>query len=110
MFKLISKGTVHMALSLMQVHCFLYHMIRFDKNVHTFGVDNSSAAHKDNRKKEIWVLGFDLTYRLDEILAPGNNVPKVFQSHRKKLHYNGSNNSFLANGTKCIIIREEAVH
>ena len=39
---------------------------RFGKNVITFGVDNSSSLHADNRKKDILILSKGPTGGLDD--------------------------------------------
>ena len=65
----------------------------FSQNVITFGVDMSSFAHIDNKKKDILVLGKGPTQRLDHTLTT-----KFCLS----LHYNGANGYLFVNGTEII--------
>ena len=41
-------------------------MVPLGKNVIKFGVDMSSSAHIDNKKRDIWVLGKGRTQGLDD--------------------------------------------
>ena len=43
-----------------------FHCVGFCKNVILFGVNNSSSAHADNRKKDHWIFGRGPTDGLDD--------------------------------------------
>ena len=79
----------------------------FGRNVVIFGVDMSSSAHIDNKRKDILVLGRGPTQGLDEHSLTAEKIYSVnFTDHRKKcclsLHYNGANSYLFANSTEII--------
>ena len=68
----------------------------FGKNVIMFGVDMSSSAHVENKKKYILILGEGPTQGLDDTtLTVETKYPINFTEHNKKfclsLHYNRAN-------------------
>ena len=76
----------------------------FDQNVLIFGVDMSSSAHIDNKKKNILVLGKRPAHGLEHTLTAEKmysiNFPVVRKRLCLNLHYNGANFYFFANGTE----------
>ena len=76
----------------------------FGQNAIIFGVDISSSAHIDNKKKDILILGKRPTQGFEHTLT-AEKMPSVnFTVTKKKfclsLHYNGANNYFFVNGTE----------
>ena len=75
----------------------------FGQNVLIFGVDMSSSAHIDNKKKDILVLGKRPTQGLEHTLTAEKMYSINFTVTRKKfylsLHYNGANSYLFVNGT-----------
>ena len=72
------------------------------KNVIIFGVDLSSSAHVDNKKKGISILGKGPTHGLDNTtLTAGEQYTINFTEQHKKfylsLHYNGVNSYLFVN-------------
>ena len=68
----------------------------FGKNVIMFGVDMSSSAHVENKKKYILILGEGPAQGLDDTtLTVETKYPINFTEHNKKfclsLHYNRAN-------------------
>ena len=67
----------------------------FSQNILIFGVDISSSAHIDNKKKDILVLGKGPTHRLEHTSTEEKMYSINFTITRKKfclsLHYNGTN-------------------
>ena len=67
----------------------------FGQNVLIFGVDMSSSAHIDNKKKDILVLGKESTQGLEHTLTVEKMYSINFTVTNKKfclsLHYNGVN-------------------
>ena len=68
----------------------------FGKNVIMFGVDMSSSAHVENKKKYILILGEGPTQGLDDTtLTVETKYPINFTEYNKKfclsLHYNRAN-------------------
>ena len=67
----------------------------FGQNVLSFGVDMSSSAHIDNKKKDILVLGKGPTQGLEHTLTAEKMYLINFTVTRKKfclsLNYNGAN-------------------
>ena len=76
----------------------------FGQNVIIFGVDMSSSAHIDNKKKDILVLGKGPTQGLEHTLTAEKMYPINFTVTKKKfclsLHYNGANSYLFINGTE----------
>ena len=76
----------------------------FDQNVLIFGVDVSSSADIDNKKKDILVLGKGPTQGLEHTLTAEKKYSINFTVTKKKfclsLHYNGANSYSFVNGTK----------
>ena len=74
----------------------------FGQNILIFGVDMSSSAHIDNKKKDILVLGKGPTQGLEHTLTAEKMYSIDFTVTRKKfclsLHYNGANSYLLVNG------------
>ena len=75
----------------------------FGQNVLIFGVDMSSSAHIDNKKKDILVLGKGPTQGLEHTLTAEKMYSINFTVTKKKfclsLHYNGANSYLFVNGT-----------
>ena len=76
----------------------------FGQNVLIFGVDMSSSAHIDNKKKNILVLGKGPTQGLEHTLTAEKMYSINFTVTKKKfclsLHYNGANSYLFVNGTE----------
>ena len=76
----------------------------FGQNVLIFGVDMSSSAHIDNKKKDILVLGIGPTQGLEHTLTAEKMYSTNFTVTKKKfclsLHYNGANTYLFVNGTE----------
>ena len=74
----------------------------FGQNVLIFGVDMSSSAHIDNKKKDILVLGIGPTQGLEHTLTAEKMYSINFTATKKKLclslHYNGANSYLFVNG------------
>ena len=74
----------------------------FGQNVLIFGVDMSSSAHIDNKKKDILVLGKGPTQGLEHTLTAEKMYSINFTATKKKLclslHYNGANSYLFVNG------------
>ena len=69
-----------------------------------FGVDMSSSAHIDNKKKDILVLGKGPTQGLEHTLTAEKMYSISFTATKKKfclsLHYNGANSYLFVNGAE----------
>ena len=79
----------------------------FGNNAIIFGVDMSSSAHANNKKKDLLILGEGLTQGLDDTtLSAGKMYSINFTATKKKfslsLHYNGENSSLFIKGTEII--------
>ena len=76
----------------------------FGENILIFGVDMSSSAHIDNKKKDILVLAKGPTQGLEHTLTAEKMDSISFTVTKKKfcisLHYNGANSYLFANGTE----------
>ena len=76
----------------------------FGSNILSFGADMSSSTHKDNKKKDILVLGKGLTQGLKHRLTAKKIYLIKFTVKRKKiclsLHYNGAISYIFVNGTE----------
>ena len=76
----------------------------FGQNILIFGVDMSSSAHIDNKKKDILVLGKGPTQGLEHTLTAEKMYSINFTEINKKfclsLHYNGANSYLFVNGTE----------
>ena len=76
------------------------------KNVIIFGVDMSSSAKLDNRKKDILILGKGPTQGLEHTLSAEKMYSTNFTNKNTKfclsLHYNGANSYLFVNGTEII--------
>ena len=76
----------------------------FGQNVLIFGVDMSSSAHIDNKKKDILVLGIGPTQGLEHTLTAERMYSINFTVTKKKfylsLHYNRANSYLFVNGTE----------
>ena len=76
----------------------------FGQNVLIFGVDMSSSAHIDNKKKYILVLGKWPTEGLEHTLTAEKMYSISFTVTKRKFclsfHYNGANNYLFVNGTE----------
>ena len=85
----------------------------FGQNVLIFGVDMSSSAHIDNKKKDILVLGKGPTQRLEHTLTAERMYTINFTVTRNNfclsLHYNGANSYLFVNGTKIHKLDSETV-
>ena len=69
----------------------------FGNNVIIFGVDTSSSAHVDNKKKDILILGGGPTQELHGTII---TAEKMYSVNFKCIHYNGANNYLFVNGTE----------
>ena len=71
------------------------------KNEIIFGVDISSSAKIDNRKKDILILGKGPAQGLEHTLSTEKMYSITFTEHNKKfclsLHYNGENSYLFVN-------------
>ena len=78
----------------------------FSQNVLIFGVDMSSSAHIDNKKKDILVLGKGPTQGLEHTLTAEKMYPINFTVTKKKfclsLHYNGANSYLFVNSKEIV--------
>ena len=78
--------------------------VGFSQNVIIFGVDMSSSAHIDNKKKDILILGKGPTQGLEHTLTAEKMYSINFTVTKKKfclsLHYNGANSNLFVNGTE----------
>ena len=76
----------------------------FGQNILIIGVDMSSSAHIDNKKKDISVLGKGPTQELEHTLTAEKMHSINFTVTKKKfclsLHYNGANSYLFVNGTE----------
>ena len=76
----------------------------FGQNVLIFGVDMSSSACNDNKKKDILILGKGPTQGLEHTLTAEKMYSINFTVTKKKfclsLHYNGANSYLFVNGTE----------
>ena len=76
----------------------------FGKNLLIFGVDVSSSAQIDNKKKDILVLRKGPTQGLEHTLTAEKMYSINFTVTKKKfclsLHYNGANSYLFVNGTE----------
>ena len=74
----------------------------FGQNILMFGVDMSSSAHIDNKKKDILVLGIGPTQGLEHTLTAEKMYSINFTVTKKKfclsLHYNGAKSNLFVNG------------
>ena len=75
----------------------------FSQNI-IFGVDMSSSAHIDNKKKDILIYGKGPTQWLEHTLNAENIYTINFTLTKKKfclsLHYKGASSYFFVNGTE----------
>ena len=79
----------------------------FARNVITFGVDNSSSSHTDNRKNNFSILGEQDTFVTDGGFgAPEKRFSANFSKAKTNLclglNYNCNNSYLLFNGKKSI--------
>ena len=76
----------------------------FGQNVLIFGVDMSSSAHIDNKKKDILVLGKGPTQGLEHTLTAEKMYSINFTVTKTKfclsLNYNEANSYLFVNGTE----------
>ena len=76
----------------------------FGQNVIIFGVDISSSAQINNKKKDILILGKGPTQGLEHTLTAEKMYSINFTVTKKKfclsLHYNGANSYLFVNGTE----------
>ena len=76
------------------------------KNAIIFGVDMSSSAKIDNRKKDILILGKGTTQELEHTLSAEKLYSINFTKKNAKfclsLHYNGANSYLFVNSTEII--------
>ena len=98
-------GTLVMELDLIEDKFFIS-KCGFVQNVFIFGVDMSSSAHIDNKKKDVLVLGKGPTQGLEHTLTAETMYSINFMVTKKKfclsLHYNGANSYLFVNGTVII--------
>ena len=83
----------------------------FGSNVIIFGVDMSSSAHVDNKKKNILFLGKGPTQDLEHTLTAEKMYSINFTAIKNKfclnLHYNGANSYLFVNGTKFTNLKQK---
>ena len=76
----------------------------FGQNILISGVDMSSSAHIDNKKKDILILGKGPTQGIEHTLTAEKMYLINFTVTKKKfclsLHYNGANSYLFVNGTE----------
>ena len=72
--------------------------IGLDRNVIIFGVDMSSSTKIDNRKKDILILGKELTQGLSAEKMYSMNLLEHNKNVCLSLHYNGANSYLFVNG------------
>ena len=76
--------------------------IGLEQNAIIFGVDKSSSAKIDNRKKDILILGKGSIQGLEHTLSAEKMYSINFTEHNKKfclsLYYNGANSYLFVNG------------
>ena len=72
----------------------------FGQNVLIFGVDMSSSAHIDKKKKDILVLGKGPIQGLELTLTVEKMYSTNFTVANKSLHYNGASSYLFVNGTE----------
>ena len=93
-----------MELDLIEDQRFHFLVADLVKMLLIFGVDMSSSAHIDNKKKKILVLGKGPRQGLEHTLTPEKMYSINFTVVRKKfclsLHYNGANSYLFVNGTE----------
>ena len=75
------------------------------KNVIILGVNASSSAHSDSKKKDTLIFGKSATQELDDttLTAEAEYLINYSRSNKKfclSLHYNGSNSFLLVNAIK----------
>ena len=79
---------------------------RFGQDVINFGLDMTSSAHVDNKKKYILILGKGPTQGLEHTLTAEKIYSIIFTVTKKKfclsLHYNEVNSYLFVNGTEII--------
>ena len=97
-------GILVMGLGLIEKEVFLFPGGGFGQNVLIFGVDMSSSAHIDNKKKNILILGMGPTQGPTHALTAEKMYSINFTVTNKKfclsLHYNGANSYLFVNGTE----------
>ena len=83
----------------------------FGQNVLIFGVDMSSSAHIDNKKKDILVLGKGSTQGLEDTLTAEKMYAINFALKKKKfclsLHYNGQIVIYLLTVQKLLYLKQK---
>ena len=83
--------------------------IGLGRNVIIFGVDMSSSAHIDNKKKDVLILGKGPTQGLEHTLPAEILYSINFTENNKKfclsLHYNRANSYLFVDGTEIIEIQ-----
>ena len=83
----------------------------YGQNVLMFGVEMNFSAHIDNKKKDILVLGFGPTQRLEHTLTAEKIYSIHFTEENKKfclsLHYNGVNSIYLLMVQKFINLKQK---
>ena len=76
----------------------------FGQNILNFGVDMSSSAHIDNKKKDILVYGREPTQGLEHTLTAEKMYSVNITVTKKKvclsLHYNAANSYLFVNGAE----------
>ena len=79
---------------------------RFGQDVINFGLDMTSSAHVDNKKKYILILGKGPTQGLEHTLTAEKIYSIIFTVTKKKfclsLHYNEVNSYLFVNGKEII--------
>ena len=78
----------------------------FDQNLINFGVDMSSSAHIDNKKRDILILGKGPTQGLEHTLTAEKMYSINFTVQKKRfclsLHYNWANSYLFVNGQEIV--------
>ena len=95
-------GILVMQLDFIEKQFFSFPDNRIGQTVIIFGVDMSSSAHIDNKKKDILILGKGPTQGLEHTLNAGRMSSINFTVTKKKfclsLPYNGANSYLFVNG------------
>ena len=90
---LINMDILDMHLNLIEKENFHFQVVNMVKTL-IFGVDMSSSIHIDNKKKDIFVLGWGPRQGLENTLTAEKMYSINFTEKNKKfclsLHYNGS--------------------
>ena len=84
----------------------------FAINIRSFGVDNSSSSHSDNRQNNFLILGEDPTYGVNGSFGSPEkkfniNFTKANTKFCLSLNYNGNNSYLFVNGKEIFKIKAD---